>query len=62
MVEKSGGIKLLLYTVQMLLKSFLRSGDSKVSWGLDVVVEKYLAGIVHGMCCNGLEKLWKYKA
>lgn len=45
----------------MLLKGFLRSGDSKVSWGLDVVVEKYLAGIVHGMCCNGLEKLWKYK-
>lgn len=34
----------------------------KVSLGLDVVVEKYLTDIFHGMFCNQFLNLWKAKA
>lgn len=37
-------------------------GERKVSLEFDVVVEKYLAGIFHGMFWNHFESLWKANA
>lgn len=45
-------INLISMAGQDIIYGLRKLGDKKVRRELDVVVEKYLAGIFHGMFCN----------
>lgn len=58
MVEKSGGLHSFYVLFRSCFKVFKILG-LKGQLGVRRGSGKYLAGIVHGMCCNDVEKLWK---